>query len=132
MRKTEKATKETDMKNFVSKPNHANLIAAFDRRIQLSMNAHSHHCFTMELPSRCVLQAELPRARNQEQALHKLLPFLLLIFEVMRICFAIFYALDTCCSAYAIAFHAMIALAPIFFHLIGEGRLVCLHLIPHR
>ena len=67
MTKIEKTTKENDMKNFVPKPNYANLIAAFDRRNQLSLNAHGHQCFPMELPSYCVLQAALPRARNQER-----------------------------------------------------------------
>ena len=62
--------------------------------------------------------------------LRKLLPFLLLIFEVARICFGICYTLDTCCSANATAFHATIALAPIFCHLIGGGRLAVFILYP--
>ena len=45
------------------------------------MNAPDQSCFGLELPSRCVLQAELPRARKQERALSPSSSSLLKIFQ---------------------------------------------------
>ena len=51
---------------FQTKPNPPKLFADYDRRNQRVLNALDQLCFRLELSSRCVLQAELPRARNQE------------------------------------------------------------------
>ena len=128
----EKMNKENSKNNFVSKPNSANLFAGFDRR--------NHHDFNSPgitasrwnyLPAVSSRPSFLGREmKNNPHAASSLL--LIDDFKIampLLICFAICYALDTCCFAYVAAFHAAIALAPILFSLIGQGQFVCLHLV---